>query len=29
MEHRVPKEGAREIPQRAKEVCKPIGGTTI
>jgi hypothetical protein len=27
--HRAPNEGARESTQRAKEVCIPIGGTTI
>jgi hypothetical protein len=29
MEHRIPNEGARESPQGAKGVCKPIGGTSI
>jgi hypothetical protein len=29
MKHRAPNEGARESTQGAKEVCNPIGGTTI
>jgi hypothetical protein len=29
MEHRAPKEGARENTQGAKEVSNPIGGSTI
>jgi hypothetical protein len=29
MEHRTPNGGARESIQRAKEICNPIGGTTI
>jgi hypothetical protein len=29
MDHRVPNGGARESNQGAKEICNPIGGTTI
>jgi hypothetical protein len=29
MEHRAPNGGAREITQGAKEICNPIGGTTL
>jgi hypothetical protein len=29
MDHRAPNGGARESTQGAKEICNPIGGTTI
>jgi hypothetical protein len=29
MDHRAPNGGAREITQGAKEICNPIGRTTI
>jgi hypothetical protein len=29
MDHRAPNGGARESTQGAKEICNPIGGTTL